>query len=302
MMQQRHTARPGPGKNSAAGGTGLSEGAERRSAMTSRELRLRYAGGPAVTTGLALAAAILLAWLATYLMALFSYAWGPHSLVTAPLLAATLCWLYVGLFIIAHDCMHGSLLPGRPQWNRLLGRACLLLYAGFSYDELKRQHHQHHRHAGTPDDPDFDERQPHSAGRWYTRFFVNYFAPRQAALMAAATLVYLLLLDVDYANLLAFWALPALLSSVQLFYFGTYQPHRPRATPFADRHRAHNSGYGWWLSLLTCFHFGHHRAHHRHPCVPWWGLPAITAAEERTQWCGPSGGVSQRLINPSRLA
>ena len=68
---------------------------------------------------------------------------------------------------------------------------------------------------------------------------------------------------------------------IQLFYFGTYLPHRASLIPFADQRRAHNSRFGYWPSLLTCFHFGHHRTHHQPPYVPWWGLPAVNRAVDQ---------------------
>ena len=69
---------------------------------------------------------------------------------------------------------------------------------------------------------------------------------------------------------MVFWALPALLSALQLFYFGTYQPHRSDAAPFEDNHRARTVERPVWLSFLTCYHFGYHLEHHRYPWVPWW--------------------------------
>ena len=74
--------------------------------------------------------------------------------------------------------------------------------------------------------------------------------------------------------MLVFWALPALLSSVQLFYFGTFRPHRHDDSPFADDHNARSNGFGWLASLLSCFHFGYHHEHHLAPQVPWWRLPS----------------------------
>ncbi|HYD98464.1 MAG TPA: fatty acid desaturase, partial [Alphaproteobacteria bacterium] len=29
------------------------------------------------------------------------------------------------------------------------------------------------------------------------------------------------------------------------------------------------------VSLLTCYHFGHHHEHHLRPDVPWWRLPSL---------------------------
>ena len=93
-------------------------------------------------------------------------------------------------------------------------------------------------------------------------------------MLTALLLVYLLALHVSPLNALVFWGLPALLSAAQLFYFGTYLPHRQEALPFRDAHNARSSGYSWPVSLLTCYHFGYHHEHHLHPGVPWWRLPA----------------------------
>lgn len=227
---------------------------------------------------MALAIAVISAWLAVHVFGVFFYAWGAHSLITAPLLMALSCWLSVGMFIVAHDCMHGSLVPHQPALNRWLGRLCLFLYAGFNFDDLNRKHHLHHRHSGTGDDPDFDARPPHALLQWYATFFLNYFSWREFAVIAAVSAAYLFVLDAALMNLLAFWALPAILSSFQLFFFGTYLPHRPASDAFTDRHKARSNDYNWWLSLLTCFHFGYHHEHHLHPHVPWWRLPSLHAA------------------------
>ena len=223
--------------------------------------------------GLALAAAIGLAWAALHVWGVFFQLLEGRALLAAPLLVAVLCWLNVGLFIVAHDAMHGSLAPGRPAVNLWAGRAALALYAGFSFDRLLPKHHAHHRHPGTADDPDFSADHPRRFWPWYYTFFRRYFGLREFAVLSALTALYLFVLGASYANLLLFWALPALLSSLQLFLFGTFLPHRHEEAPFADAHNARSNGYGRLLSLLTCFHFGYHYEHHRAPHVPWWRLP-----------------------------
>jgi beta-carotene ketolase (CrtW type) len=75
------------------------------------------------------------------------------------------------------------------------------------------------------------------------------------------------------ANLILFWAGPALLSTVQLFAFGTYLPHREPDGGYTNRHHACSNDYPVWLSFLTCYHFGYHLEHHQYPNVPWWQLP-----------------------------
>ena len=192
-------------------------------------------------------------------------------------LVAVLCWLNVGLFIVAHDCMHGSLAPHRPFVNRLVGTLCVAVYAAFSYAKLYDKHHEHHRHSGTERDPDYNHKDPRRFAPWYLGFFREYFSLREFAILTAILIGYIWVLGATIPNVLAFWALPAILSSFQLFYFGTYLPHREGDAPFTDRHRARSNDYSWAVSLITCFHFGYHHEHHEHPYVPWWRLPRVRA-------------------------
>jgi beta-carotene/zeaxanthin 4-ketolase len=228
--------------------------------------------------GLGLAAAIVLAWLATMICGVFLFRIGRDPAALALLLIGLQSWLNVGLFIVAHDAMHGSLAPFRPRLNRAVGRLCLALYAGFSYDRLIRAHMAHHRHAGGTDDPDFHAADPHRFWPWYATFMRTYFGWREFGILAAIAALAVGVLRVRPENALVFWALPAVASSVQLFYFGTYLPHRHKDAPFRDRHNARSNAYSWPVSLLTCFHFGYHHEHHAHPGVPWWRLPRVRAA------------------------
>lgn len=225
--------------------------------------------------GLTLAGSIIVAWLVCHISLVFFFPLGDPSLWwVVPFAVALQCWLYVGLFIVAHDCMHGSLVPFKPAINRAVGQFCLFIYAGFSFDQLNRKHHLHHRHSGTEGDPDYDARPPHGFWRWYIKFFSEYFSGREFIVIAAQSALYLFVLGASFANVMVFWALPAVLSSVQLFTFGTYLPHRPEThEAFTDRHRTRSNDYPRWLSLLACFHFGYHHEHHDRPNLPWWKLP-----------------------------
>jgi len=223
--------------------------------------------------GIALALAVIGAWAVLHVYGVFFHPLSAGGLLVAPLLVAVACWLNVGLFIIAHDAMHGSLAPGRPAVNRAFGRVSLALYAGFVFDTLLPKHFAHHRAPGTEHDPDFSARHPRRFWPWYLQFLREYFGIAQLLVLSALSAAYLLI-GARYANLLLFWALPAILSSLQLFYFGTYRPHRQEDRPFADEHRARTNGMGWLPSLLSCFHFGYHHEHHLAPHVPWWRLPA----------------------------
>ena len=223
--------------------------------------------------GTALAALIGAGWAALHVYAVFFLTLDGASAVWAPLLLALLCWLDVGLFIVAHDCMHGSLAPGRPRLNRAVGRIALALYAGFSFDRLRAKHFEHHRSPGTDADPDYSVQHQRSFFGWYAAFFRQYFGLRELAVLSLLVAFYLFVLGAPYPNLLLFWAAPSVLASLQLFLFGTYLPHRPGTTAFADRHRARSNGYGTLTSLLSCFHFGYHHEHHLAPQLPWWRLP-----------------------------
>ncbi len=229
--------------------------------------------------GLALAALIAGAWTAIHVAGIFFWTWTPASVPLAVMLVAVQAWLSTGLFIVAHDAMHGALAPGRPRLNRAVGTACLALYAGLSYRRLEPKHHLHHRHAGTADDPDFSADHPRSAPRWFVSFFHSYYSHAQIVRITAVVLGYVTLLDAPSWNIAVFWAVPALLALGQLFLFGTYLPHRHGDEPFADRHRARSSRVGPLLSLLTCYHFGgYHHEHHLSPNTPWWALPGVRRA------------------------
>lgn len=221
--------------------------------------------------GVALAVAVIAAWAALHLYAVFFHRLEGAGIALAPVLVAALCWLNVGLFIIAHDAMHGSLAPRRAGVNKIFGRIALALYAGFWFDRLRTSHFEHHRRPGTSDDPDFSEQA--RLLPWYAGFIRRYFGWPQFLALAAASAA-LLALGAKLENMLLLWALPAMLSSLQLFYFGTYLPHRRDEAGFADDHRARSNAFGWLGSLLSCYHFGYHHEHHLAPHVPWWRLPA----------------------------
>ncbi|MGE7368760.1 fatty acid desaturase [Neorhizobium sp. NPDC001467] len=237
-----------------------------------------------VMIGMGLALVIAASWLCVHVTAIFLVDWSlPGRMVVAPLVIALQCWLSVGLFIVAHDAMHGSLAPGMRKLNTAIGRICVFIYAGFSYDKLYRSHHDHHRHSGTADDPDFDAHHSSRFWPWYLKFFRTYFGWREFGILTVAVSIYVLILRERFPAILAFWALPALLSSIQLFYFGTYRPHKVEDVAFTDRHRARSNDFPALISLLTCFHFGYHHEHHDAPRVPWWRLPAQRRSQRDAQ-------------------
>lgn len=227
---------------------------------------------------LALAAVIAAAWLAIHIGGIFFWRF---TVVTTPLaivLVLAQAWLSTGLFIVAHDCMHGSLAPGWPRLNAAVGKASLGAYAGLSYSALLPKHHAHHRAPGTEQDPDFHAEAPRQALPWFVSFFRNYYSHGQILRITAAAIIYMLL-GASLLNIVVFWAAPALIALGQLFTFGTYLPHRHDEQPFTDRHNARSSELSSAMSLLTCFHFGaYHHEHHLNPGVPWWELPRSRGA------------------------
>jgi beta-carotene/zeaxanthin 4-ketolase len=228
-------------------------------------------------TGLALAGLILAAWLSLHLYGVFLHRWSAADWLLVPLLVALQTWLGTGLFIVAHDAIHGSLAPGRPELNRSIGQVCVALYAGFSFARLAQKHRMHHAAPGSDADPDFHPAAPTAFVPWFARFFRTYFGWRELAAVSAVLTVYVLALGTSPLNAAVFWGLPAILSALQLFTFGTYLPHRHGNAAFRDPHRARSLDYPWLLSLAACFHFGRHHEHHLHPSAPWWRLPGLKA-------------------------
>ncbi|MBC7685327.1 MAG: fatty acid desaturase [Bdellovibrionales bacterium] len=229
--------------------------------------------------GLSLAALIMAAWVCLHVLGVFflDLTHPPLSILLSILWIAGLTWLSVGMYIVAHDAMHGSLWPANRKGGEKIGALAVWLYAGFSFQRLLPRHHSHHRHPGSVDDPDFAPDTPSRALAWYGRFLTTYFGLRETVIMLVRVSLYMLL-GAKVENIVLFFALPGILSSFQLFYFGTFLPHRHShgadQAHFADRHNTRSNEFGYLLSLLTCFHFGYHHEHHVQPGMPWWRLPA----------------------------
>ena len=233
--------------------------------------------------GLTLALLIVGGWLALHVWGVFFQSLTWPLVAVAPLLILAQSWLGAGMFIVAHDSMHGSLAPGRPRLNAAIGQLCVGAYAAFSYRTLNVCHHQHHRAPGSADDPDFHADRPEAFGPWFVAFFTRYFGLRELLIVSAVVAIYLFVLKASPLNMMLFWGLPAIISALQLFVFGTWLPHRHEAhgPAFIDRHNARTLPMPWILSLLTCFHFGLHHEHHTSPTTPWWRLPSLKAQPVR---------------------
>lgn len=172
--------------------------------------------------------------------------------------------LYTGLFITAHDAMHG-LVSSNKTLNKFTGSLAALLFSFNSYGRLFPKHHEHHRHVATAEDPDY-----HPSGRfvrWYLSFIGQYVTIWQFLLMAVTFNI--LKLFFPTSNLVVFWMIPAVLSTFQLFYFGTYVPHRGENN---NPHRSSTQSKNHLWAFATCYFFGYHYEHHDSPGTPWWRL------------------------------
>ncbi|MGI0480397.1 fatty acid desaturase [Geminocystis sp. CENA526] len=177
-----------------------------------------------------------------------------------------------GLFIIAHDGMHGILYSPNGFLNDSIARLALLLYAGLSYDVLREKHYLHHRFTGTNLDPDFHH---HNSNffLWYGKFMTKYVSFWHLCCLSFSVLIIVYFLQISWLNLLIFWALPLILSSLQLFFFGTFLPHRFHGENYHSLSSIESLHLPILLSLITCYHFSYHQEHHRYPFIPWWQLP-----------------------------
>ncbi|MDF7817106.1 fatty acid desaturase [Runella sp. MFBS21] len=176
--------------------------------------------------------------------------------------------LYTGVFITAHDAIHGVVSPRYKSLNYWIGFISASLFAFNNFKTLSSKHHLHHKHAATPDDPDYHDGHPHFF-LWFIAFAKEYISIGQIVLMAITYNI--LKLWFPWENLVVFWMIPAVLSTFQLFYFGTYLPHR------GEHHNpplnARSQSLNHLKAFLSCYFFGYHLEHHAYPYLPWWQLP-----------------------------
>jgi beta-carotene/zeaxanthin 4-ketolase len=182
-------------------------------------------------------------------------------------------FLYTGLFITAHDAMHGAVAPKHPALNRAIGQFSLFAYGMFSFDNMLKKHWQHHHHPASDLDPDFHNGKFTNPIGWYFYFMCRYWNWKRFILQVSVYHFLHLVGGISEPNLMLFWIVPALLGSLQLFYFGTYLPHSEPVGGYQDKFRAQSSYRPLWWSFITCYHFGYHHEHHRYPHLAWWQLP-----------------------------
>jgi beta-carotene/zeaxanthin 4-ketolase len=142
--------------------------------------------------------------------------------LTAPLVLATTLgrtFIQTGLFIVAHDAMHGTVLPAgaasvikNRYWNDAIGRLAMTLYALLPYQKLATNHQRHHLHPGQASDPDFHDGVHHDVLAWYITFMGRYLDRRQqiVELFGIGAIFSILHWGFHAAlpNLFLFWILP----------------------------------------------------------------------------------------------
>lgn len=224
-------------------------------------------------TGVYIASAIVLLWFAVLI-----FSFQIQVSFTSPLTYITILvitHLYTGLFITAHDAMHGTV-SRNSKLNHAIGHLTATLFSYNFYHRLFPKHHEHHKYVATDKDPDY-----HHSGNfliWYFSFLKQYITIWQVLLMAITFNILKLWLPTE--NLIVYWMAPAFLSTLQLFYFGTYLPHRGIHNP-ENKHKSRSQKLNHAWAFLSCYFFGYHYEHHASPGTPWWQLWKVKEANDR---------------------
>lgn len=192
-------------------------------------------------------------------------------------------FLHTGLFIIAHDAMHNSLLPGQLEPNRWIGRCMLMIYAGLDFKLCQQNHNLHHQFPESEKDPDFSHGHQVGIIAWYVNFIGNYVHPSQLLRLAVSWAIIYGVASTFFTtpihNVLAFYVAPLVLSSLQLFIVGTWLPHR-HCMKATSSTTPRSLSLNPIVSFAACYHFGYHREHHESPSIPWFELPRLNLAKK----------------------
>ncbi len=217
--------------------------------------------------GLLIALTVILIWLAhlIYLLVFVEVSF------TSPLMLVHIAiqtYLYTGLFITAHDAMHGQVSPNRTV-NNTVGRLSTWFFAALSFNRLHQKHKLHHQFPGEGRDPDYCLTSQ-NFWKWWFSFMKNYISWWQFVILAAVFNI--LQIWIPQLNLIFFWIVPSILATFQLFYFGTYRPHKlPHTQPMLP-HNSRTQKVNHLWAMLSCYFFGYHFEHHESPKTPWWKL------------------------------
>jgi beta-carotene ketolase (CrtW type) len=176
--------------------------------------------------------------------------------------------LYTGLFITAHDAMHGVVSENK-RLNHFIGFICSNLFAFNNYSKLYSKHHLHHEYPVSEKDPDYYNG---SFFSWYFKFVIQYLTILQFILMSILFNIMQLFFKVE--NIYLYWIIPSILSTLQLFYFGTYLPHKG-THEIENKHKARSQNKNDIWAFISCYFFGYHYEHHAYPYLPWWKLKDV---------------------------
>ena len=179
-------------------------------------------------------------------------------------------YLYTGLFITAHDSMHRGVSSNK-KINDFIGQLALWLFAAFSFKRMFANHMKHHKFVATSDDPDYCSTSQNIL-KWFFSFFFSYITVRQIVTMALLFNILLYVFNAPLPNILLFWIIPPFLGTFQLFYFGTYFPHKQPHTQEMEPHKSRTIKKNHFLAMLSCWFFSYHWEHHQYPRTPWWQL------------------------------
>jgi beta-carotene ketolase (CrtW type) len=215
--------------------------------------------------GIYAATLVILCWGAfiSFALSYDTYLLNPWNI----LITLILTHLYTGLFITAHDSIHGTVSESK-KINDFIGNLCVILYACFSYKKIKEKHHNHHAFVTSEEDPDYHNS---SFFVWFFKFMKNYIMLKQFILLAFLYNVMHIAIGIPKINLILFWIIPPLLSSLQLFYFGTYLPHK-NPEKIDNPYKSRTLNISFFLGFISCYFFGYHYEHHAKPSIPWWKL------------------------------
>ncbi|TVQ11403.1 MAG: beta-carotene ketolase [Leptolyngbya sp. DLM2.Bin27] len=186
-------------------------------------------------------------------------------------------FLHTGLFIVTHEAIHKNIADSHGL-NDAFGYVTSWLYALLPYRLLAKNHRLHHRFPATKQDPDHHDTDLGGFWFWYVQFMKTYQTGGQVWVsLIGISLIFcaFMVCGIPAINLILFWIIPMVLSSLQLFTFGIFLPHRQSgsAPEFGCSIKSIHLPVFW--SFVTCYHFGYHREHHLHPHLPWYQLPQV---------------------------
>lgn len=191
-------------------------------------------------------------------------------------------FLHTGLFIVTHEAIHRNI-SNFHELNDAFGYVTAWLYALLPYQLLAKNHRLHHRFPATEQDPDHHDTHRGGFWLWYMQFMQTYQAGGQVWVsLIGISLIFcaFIVCRISPISLILFWIIPMVLSSLQLFTFGIFLPHRQRdsAAEFDRPIKSIHLPVFW--SFITCYHFGYHREHHLNPHLPWYQLPQVYRDEK----------------------